>query len=55
MIPEKKFCKGCGQQLSTSIISKFIGSKSYEFEDGSYCEKCATELVQNKRRQLKNK
>ena len=34
----KVYCKGCGLGMNPM---PFVGEKVYEFEDGTYCEKCA--------------
>ncbi len=44
-----KFCKRCGQKLPSDMISFFSVNKSYEFEDGDYCERCAKQRVEEKR------
>lgn len=43
----EEFCKGCGLKIKRSL---FGGTKAYEFEDGSYCEKCARAKVDKARK-----
>ena len=45
----KQFCKGCGQKLATVPILGTV--KGHEFEDGFYCEQCATAKVKKARGQ----
>lgn len=45
-----KFCKVCGQKLPNELMSFFSVNKIHEFEDGSYCEKCAVVKVAGARK-----
>lgn len=36
-----KYCQQCKQRLPEGISIMFAQSKPVEFEDGTYCEKCA--------------
>jgi hypothetical protein len=48
---ENKYCKLCNQKLSKNIIINMMtGIKIHEFEDGTYCDKCAKLVVDSKRR-----
>ena len=44
------YCTGCGQRINNIPI---IGEKSFEFEDGTYCERCAKIKVDKNRKKLK--
>ena len=44
-----KFCAKCGQKLPDAVMNFISKSKTHEFEDGFYCEKCATIRVQEAR------
>ena len=46
---EKTFCKRCGRKLSIGIMG-FGGEPIIEFEDGFYCQKCARERADGKRK-----
>ena len=52
MEQEKKFCHVCKQLIQEeSIVSTLFGGKKvFEFEDGYYCEKCATVKVNKERK-----
>ena len=54
-----EFCKGCGIKLQTgggvAAVSGLLfggGPKNYEFEEGSYCQKCAKIRVEKGRKKL---
>ena len=45
-----KFCVICRQKVSTNMFVNFITRvKLYEFDNGTYCEKCATIIVAKRR------
>ncbi len=46
---ESKFCNGCKKKINPM---PFIGDKFHEFEEGTYCEKCAKIIVEKNRRSL---
>ena len=47
---KNKYCVMCKQKISTNwLINLITKIKLYEFEDGTYCDKCAKFIV-NKRR-----
>lgn len=43
-----KFCANCGIALKEGVLG-FGGTKTYEFEDGWYCEECAKVKVKRAR------
>ena len=45
-----KFCVRCKQKLPEGMSVMFAQSKPREFEDGSYCAKCAELKVAEARR-----
>ena len=45
------YCAKCKQKLVVGIGAMFAQSKPVEFEDGTYCEKCAKIKVEEARRQ----
>lgn len=49
MMMEKVFCKGCGRRLKNAF---FGGERIIEFEEGFYCEKCAKERSEKKRKEI---
>ena len=49
----KKFCKQCGVIVSEGFFG--MGATNFEFEDGTYCETCATIRVEARRKKLKEK
>ncbi len=44
------YCVKCKQKLPQGISVMFSQSKPVEFEDGTYCEKCAKIKVEEARR-----
>ena len=45
-----RYCERCKQKLPEGIGSMFAQSKPVEFEDGTYCEKCAKIKVEGARK-----
>ena len=49
---EETYCSGCGVLIKKrNVLDGFFntGEKSYKFNDGSYCEKCARIRVTKRR------
>ncbi len=46
----EEFCKKCGIEIQKGLLLGIGGQKSYRFEDGTYCEKCAKAKVETARK-----
>ena len=49
------YCEGCGKNLrKAEILDGFFGEQEmvYDLEGESYCDKCASTIVKNKRSKL---
>lgn len=44
-----KYCPRCGQKVTEGALNFFSKVKSHEFEDGTYCGKCAKIRVEEAR------
>ena len=48
---KNKYCVMCKQKISTNwLINLITKIKLYEFEDGTYCDKCAKFIVDARRK-----